>query len=82
MHGETAALGVGYVLGGSHLGNRLLARDWVGQSALLSDERLGEHWRDLLPALREHAARGERADRVLDAALTTFAVFEAAFSRQ
>ncbi len=80
LQGSEAALGVGYVLGGSHLGNRMLARDWPGESALLTDSRLGDHWRGLLPALRDHAATGARADRVLAAALDTFAVFERAFA--
>ena len=80
LHGAAGALGVGYVLAGSHLGNRQLARTWPGEPPrLLVDPRLAAHWPELLTRLRAKPGGDARAQEVLAAARATFAVFEAAF---
>jgi heme oxygenase len=88
IESEAEALGALYVLEGSRLGGRVLAR-LAGESA---DERVrgatryfrqGEragHWRSFLDKLESSPAMRAQPERAKRAALDTFAAFEAAFA--
>lgn len=88
IENEAEALGALYVLEGSRLGGRVLAR-MAGESA---DERVrgatryfrhgerGGHWRSFIDKLEASSAVREKPERAKRAALDTFAAFEAAFA--
>ncbi|WP_051881613.1 biliverdin-producing heme oxygenase [Parvularcula oceani] len=82
--GEAEALGAYYVVAGSRLGSRLLARQWregadgvlLSAGRYLSDEASHDAWRDLTAFLRQEGAM--RPSSVLDGALRTFDHFHSA----
>lgn len=78
---DARALGVCWVLAGSALGNRMILSRMAKHAeqrptAFLSDRRMGEYWRSLLPALGRSATKAE-ADALLASARASFAHFNA-----
>lgn len=78
---DAVPLGVCWVLAGSALGNRMIlarmAKAAVQRpTAFLSDRRMGEYWRSLLPVLGRSAAAAE-AEALLGGARASFKHFNA-----
>ncbi|MEO1705088.1 MAG: biliverdin-producing heme oxygenase [Pseudomonadota bacterium] len=86
---SASVLGVRYVVAGSALGGRVLARHHSGATdarvrragAFLGDESLGSYWSDLLKELNGDEDAGPQSDAVVSGAHRCFALFEAAFAR-
>jgi heme oxygenase len=79
--------GLLYVVAGSHLGARQLLAIVQGSTdarvrsatRMMDDPGLAASWKELLSQIKPAPADGARADAALDAARTTFGVFERAF---
>ncbi|MFW2348900.1 biliverdin-producing heme oxygenase [Qipengyuania sp.] len=74
-------LGVCWVLAGSALGNRAVLARMTKQPtprpvAFLSDPRMGDYWRNMLPVLERPATENERSS-LLGGAIAAFAHFNA-----
>lgn len=87
IESEAEALGALYVLEGSQLGGRVLAR-LAGESrdpAVRGARRYFTHgaapilWREFLATLEASSAAAAERERMIGAALATFTAFEAAF---
>jgi len=81
-------LGVTYVIAGSHLGAKVLTKQWSktrdprvnAASHLLRDEVLEREWAAVLTTLKSLPATGRGADDVVAGAIACFDLFRAAFN--
>ena len=80
--------GLTYVIAGSHLGSKLLAKQWkmstdtrvTSAHRLLTDHKLMDCWKMQIDKLSKMPASGSVADHAIDSAIACFAVFENAFN--
>lgn len=81
--------GVTYVIAGSHLGGKILAKQLalsedprVLPLQLFNDDRVALTWTNLVARLRTKPACGVPANRMVNSALTCFDVYSAAFQTE
>tara|TARA_R110002051_G_scaffold209486_1_gene275298 strand:- start:2625 stop:3179 length:555 start_codon:yes stop_codon:yes gene_type:complete len=87
--GALDALGVTYVIAGSHLGARVLSRRWrqsddarvLAAGRFLSDTGLVNVWERVRTRLESLSDQGPQADSVVASARHCFSLFESAFSQ-
>lgn len=85
--GPVEPIGLQYVIEGSHLGARILVREWAlslddrvkAAKFFINDTSLAEPWKSTINVLKSTESNSSKSDKVVETANNCFQLFRAAF---